>query len=56
MYMLKGCTRCSGDLYQESDQFGPYVACVQCGYEPTEYNQAPAGGLQAMAEQSETQG
>ena len=32
MYWLKGCPRCRGDLHQESDIFGVYVACIQCGY------------------------
>jgi hypothetical protein len=32
MYWLKACPRCHGDLHQESDFYGPYVACIQCGY------------------------
>jgi len=32
MYWLKACPRCRGDLHQESDFYGPYVACIQCGY------------------------
>ena len=32
MFLLKGCPRCSGDLYQDSDMFGPYVNCAQCGF------------------------
>lgn len=31
-YWLKNCPRCHGDLRQESDVYGKYVACVQCGY------------------------
>ena len=31
-YWLKQCPRCRGDLRQESDIYGVYVACVQCGY------------------------
>jgi len=31
-YWLKQCPRCQGDLRQESDIYGVYVACVQCGY------------------------
>ncbi|MDP2673688.1 MAG: hypothetical protein Q8Q00_02140 [Dehalococcoidia bacterium] len=32
MYWLKACPRCRGDLHEESDFFGAYVACIQCGY------------------------
>ena len=32
MYWLKACPRCRGNLHQESDFYGPYVACIQCGY------------------------
>ena len=31
MVLLKSCQRCGGDLYTESDQFGSYVSCFQCG-------------------------
>lgn len=31
-YWLKTCPRCRGDLREESDIYGKYVACVQCGY------------------------
>ncbi len=31
-YWLKQCPRCRGDFKEESDRFGEYVACVQCGY------------------------
>ncbi|MBI2867970.1 MAG: hypothetical protein HYX97_06520 [Chloroflexi bacterium] len=29
---LKECPRCSGDLYTNSDSYGPYTECLQCGY------------------------
>jgi len=32
MYWLKACPRCHGDLHEETDFYGPYVACIQCGY------------------------
>lgn len=31
MIYLKGCPRCTGDLYESSDTFGSYMACLQCG-------------------------
>ena len=30
-YWLKNCPKCHGDLREESDVYGKYVACVQCG-------------------------
>jgi hypothetical protein len=36
MFWQKSCPRCKGDLYQDSDVSGIYVACFQCGhYLPT---------------------
>ena len=32
MYWLKACPRCRGDLREEKDFYGAYVACIQCGY------------------------
>ncbi len=32
MFWLKNCPRCSGDVYQETDTYGPYISCVQCGF------------------------
>ena len=31
MYWLKQCTKCGGDLASNSDQYGPYISCMQCG-------------------------
>ncbi len=31
MFWLKCCPRCEGDLYEEKDTYGRYVACLQCG-------------------------
>ena len=33
MFWLKGCKRCSGDLYEVNDLGGKYVKCLQCGRE-----------------------
>lgn len=29
---LKGCHRCGGDLFEGSDEYGPYTQCFQCGF------------------------
>ena len=31
MFWLKACFRCGGDLHDEQDFYGKYVACIQCG-------------------------
>lgn len=31
MFWLKGCPKCGGDLHDEKDIHGFYVACLQCG-------------------------
>ncbi|MBI4339669.1 MAG: hypothetical protein HY680_06915 [Chloroflexi bacterium] len=32
MLWFKQCQRCEGDLYLDRDMYGPFVACLQCGY------------------------
>jgi hypothetical protein len=32
MFWLKGCPRCQGDLQEESDVYGKYAICIQCGH------------------------
>ena len=32
MILFKACPRCSGDLRLESDMYGPYAQCLQCGH------------------------
>ena len=32
MLELKGCPRCRGDVYYDSDYYGVYKQCIQCGY------------------------
>ena len=32
MVWFKCCPRCSGDLCEEADLYGNYIACLQCGY------------------------
>ena len=31
MYFFKQCPRCNGDLAIDSDQYGDFVSCLQCG-------------------------
>ena len=30
-----GCPRCNGDPTEQTDEYGRYVVCIQCGYELT---------------------
>lgn len=32
MLKLKGCPRCSGDVYFDWDFYGWFEQCLQCGY------------------------
>ncbi len=32
MYWLKSCPRCHGDLYDNTDVYGNYINCFQCGH------------------------
>ena len=32
MILFKACKRCSGDLYDTADIYGPYWHCLQCGH------------------------
>ena len=41
---LKQCPRCSGDLSTDSDQYGSYVHCLQCGY-TADIKQSSAAGI-----------
>jgi hypothetical protein len=36
MLWLKACTRCHGDLEPQSDLYGSYLCCIQCGAEFSE--------------------
>jgi hypothetical protein len=32
MFFFKLCPRCGGDLFRQSDIYGSYIGCLQCGY------------------------
>ncbi len=36
MFWMKSCPKCTGDLYQDSDKYGLYTSCMQCGRYLTE--------------------
>lgn len=39
-YQFRACPRCSGDLVNGRDEYGPETFCLQCGY-----RKAPGGKL-----------
>lgn len=34
-FWFKSCPRCKGDLYEDTDFYGRFVSCIQCGYQTT---------------------
>lgn len=32
MFWFKRCPRCSGDLFEDRDTYGPFITCMQCGF------------------------
>jgi hypothetical protein len=38
---IKGCPKCKGDLYSDSDIMGYYRQCLQCGYTFYEQRRRP---------------
>ena len=32
MLFLRACPRCRGDVVEQSDVYGPYYECLQCGW------------------------
>ena len=32
MIYFKACPKCHGDLFGDTDVYGPYIACAQCGH------------------------
>lgn len=38
MLWLKACPRCHGDMTPQSDIYGSYMLCIQCGAEFEEAN------------------
>ena len=32
MFWFKHCPRCTGDLFEDRDQYGQFITCMQCGF------------------------
>ena len=50
MFWFKGCPKCHGDLYSNSDVYGSYAACLQCSRYLTETEEAQLGLTGAQLE------
>jgi len=37
---LRHCPRCGGNLYLDSDEYGRFEHCLQCGYTAEQVNMA----------------
>ncbi|MQF89703.1 MAG: hypothetical protein FI737_11540 [SAR202 cluster bacterium] len=40
MYWLKSCLKCQGDLFENTDVYGRYIDCFQCGHYLTAVEEA----------------
>ncbi len=40
MFWLKSCPRCHGDLNENTDIYGNYISCLQCGHYLTAIEEA----------------
>ena len=40
MFWFKSCSKCHGDLYRDSDLYGTFISCMQCGHYLTQAEEA----------------
>jgi predicted nucleic-acid-binding Zn-ribbon protein len=53
LYKIKGCPRCHyGDIYEDTDEYGAYEQCFQCGW--VNYPNRHVTQAQAEAEKRQT--
>jgi len=45
MFWFKACSRCGGDLFEDTDIHGPFIACLRCSHYLTEIEEAHLGLL-----------
>lgn len=48
MLYLKACPRCRGDVKYERDIYGPFLECLQCGFQISSRSE----GIKASSEKS----
>ena len=40
MFWFKSCPKCRGDLHRDSDAYGTFISCLQCGHYLTQLEEA----------------
>ena len=43
MFWFKSCPKCHGDIYRDSDAYGTYISCLQCGHYLTQVEETKVG-------------
>lgn len=52
--ILKGCSRCGGDMFPEDDDHQPGLACLQCGHRVTQrVGSKPASATSVLESRAE---
>jgi hypothetical protein len=53
MFWFKSCPKCeTGDLYEGQDQYGRYIACIQCSHYLTAVEEAVLRYMTSMGSAS----
>ncbi len=50
MFWFKSCPKCRGDLHRDSDLYGTFTTCMQCGHYLTQAEGAQAPMFQGSLE------
>ena len=53
--LFKACPRCSGEVHVNSDMYGWYLECLQCGY-MAEYSDELVAALTQSSQRKELAG
>ena len=56
MFWIKSCPRCNGDLYENTDQYGRFIACMQCSHYLNEDDETAIRHSTSLGLSSWTQG
>ncbi len=51
MFWFKSCHKCHGDLRKDSDAYGTFISCLQCGYYLTQIQEAQVESSTARTDQ-----
>ena len=51
MFWFKSCPKCHGDLYKDSDAYGTFISCLQCGHYLSQVQEAQMRSTGARIDQ-----